>query len=224
MPVSLNALSSRYQQLSVRERILLLLVLVVLIYQLADTLLLSYQAGRADAVRAQINEAHAAQAQMAQEITEITGLLQNDPNKPLKARAESLKSTIDKSKRELRELARQLIAPGQMSGLLEQMLLEQGKLTLQRLETLGVAVLQERDAVNEDDEPTAAPEFPVYKHGFAIEFSGSYLDTLEYLETLEKLPQRFYWDRVDFKAQEYPINRVRIELHTLSLSEDWIGV
>jgi MSHA biogenesis protein MshJ len=48
--------------------------------------------------------------------------------------------------------------------------------------------------------------------------------TLRYLQALEKLPWRFFWDSVSYQVMEYPDSVVRLELHTLSLSEDWIGV
>ena len=48
--------------------------------------------------------------------------------------------------------------------------------------------------------------------------------TLRYLQALEALPWRFFWDSVDYQVIAYPQSTVRLKLHTLSLSEDWIGV
>jgi MSHA biogenesis protein MshJ len=53
---------------------------------------------------------------------------------------------------------------------------------------------------------------------------GNYLDVLAYLHALEALPYRFYWRVLELKSTEYPVNRVRIELGTLSMDREWIGI
>jgi MSHA biogenesis protein MshJ len=47
---------------------------------------------------------------------------------------------------------------------------------------------------------------------------------LAYLHALESLEWRFYWRLLELESTAYPRNRVRIELSTLSLDRDWIGV
>jgi MSHA biogenesis protein MshJ len=53
---------------------------------------------------------------------------------------------------------------------------------------------------------------------------GGYLDVLNYLQKVEALPWRFYWQVLELKAAEYPLNRVRIRLNTLSMDKEWLGV
>ncbi|MDP6415432.1 MAG: MSHA biogenesis protein MshJ, partial [Gammaproteobacteria bacterium] len=62
-----------------------------------------------------------------------------------------------------------------------------------------------------------------YKHGFEIEFEGTYFACLEYLRAVESLPWRFYWQVLELTVDEYPSNRIRLEVSTLSLDEEWIG-
>ena len=47
---------------------------------------------------------------------------------------------------------------------------------------------------------------------------------LAYLRALEALPWRFYWKTFDLSTTQYPTNRVRIELSTLSMDRAWLGV
>lgn len=63
-----------------------------------------------------------------------------------------------------------------------------------------------------------------YVHPVEIVVEGTYLDVLAYLHALEKLEWRFYWRLLELETTTYPRNRVRIELSTLSLDKDWIGV
>ena len=57
-----------------------------------------------------------------------------------------------------------------------------------------------------------------------LRVEGSYLDCLEYLRSVERLPWHLYWARLELKAGEYPSNTFLIEVRTLSLDKEWIGV
>lgn len=63
-----------------------------------------------------------------------------------------------------------------------------------------------------------------YMHPVEIVIEGSYLDILAYLRALEGLDWQFYWKNLDLISVDYPLNRVRIELGTLSMDKEWIGV
>ena len=70
--------------------------------------------------------------------------------------------------------------------------------------------------------PVGAPQ--LYRHGLALELSGSYLDAYAYLRELEALPWGLRWDRVSYEITERPIGRLVLHLHTLSKGPEWIGV
>jgi hypothetical protein len=69
---------------------------------------------------------------------------------------------------------------------------------------------------------SAAPT--LYRHSLVLELKGSYLDCLRYLAAVERLPWHIYWSRLELAADQYPVNDIRIEIATLSLDEEWIGV
>ena len=77
----------------------------------------------------------------------------------------------------------------------------------------------------------ARQEFPLAFRGgrkygldLELELEGPYLAVLAYLEDLEALPWRLYWQVLEIDVDDYPRNRIRIEVATLSLHEEWIGV
>ena len=47
---------------------------------------------------------------------------------------------------------------------------------------------------------------------------------LEYLRALERLRWRIYWQTLELDNTHYPLDRVRIELSTLSLDRTWLGL
>ena len=57
-----------------------------------------------------------------------------------------------------------------------------------------------------------------------LTLEGSYLDCLAYLQAVERLPWHLYWSRIEFKEDDYPRNAIMLELRTLSLDKEWIGV
>jgi len=63
-----------------------------------------------------------------------------------------------------------------------------------------------------------------YVHSLELVVEGSYLDVLRYLQSVEALPWRFYWQVLELKTTEYPLNRVRVRLNTLSMDKEWLGV
>ena len=75
-------------------------------------------------------------------------------------------------------------------------------------------------------EAAAAPPTDTgpYLHPVELIIEGNYLDIVSYLHALEALPWHFYWRVLELETKTYPRNRVRIELSTVSLEKEWIGV
>jgi MSHA biogenesis protein MshJ len=53
---------------------------------------------------------------------------------------------------------------------------------------------------------------------------GDFGSIVAYLRVLEGLPWKIHWQELELTAQDYPSNRVRIVIGSLSLSSDWIAV
>jgi MSHA biogenesis protein MshJ len=68
------------------------------------------------------------------------------------------------------------------------------------------------------------PDTGPYLHPVELVVEGNYLDIVTYLHALEALPWHFYWRVLELETKTYPRNRVRIELNTVSLEKEWIGV
>src|SRR5690606_2511871 len=86
----------------------------------------------------------------------------------------------------LRQMTRELVEPNEMAALLERVLEQTGRLRLVGMETLPA------DPVVAEGEETG-----YYRHGLAVDVRGSYLDTLKYLEALERLRWQFFWHSVE---------------------------
>jgi len=68
------------------------------------------------------------------------------------------------------------------------------------------------------------PDQGPYVHTVVLVLQGRYLDTLAYLQALERLPWHFYWQTLDLDATHYPVTRVTVTLGTVSMSREWIDL
>ena len=69
-----------------------------------------------------------------------------------------------------------------------------------------------------------APADGVYQHGIEIRLAGSYNALLNYLEELERMPQRVMWNHVSLTVEKYPRNVMVLRVYTLSLDRNWLVV
>jgi MSHA biogenesis protein MshJ len=121
-----------------------------------------------------------------------------------------------------------LVDPKQMRFVLEELISKQAGLKLVSATNLEPRPLFEDAKSPEEDQTDGAAQKSdapkLYRHTLLLTLEGSYLDCLTYLQAVERLPWHLYWGRLEFQAGEYPRNTITIELRTLSLDKEWIGV
>lgn len=138
-----------------------------------------------------------------------------DPNQTNKNELVELKAEYEHLQEQMMKGEKSFVPPHLMAVALGDILNQNSQLTLIKLDTLPVATLIKSKQAQKN---------PIYKHGLEITFSGSYLDTLNYLKALEALPWHFIWESVDFQVKDYPIAETTIKTYTLSFKENWLGV
>jgi len=227
----IDVLSSRFDALTVRERVMVLILVLATLAGAWFNLLWYPQSVFQGQIKNDIREID---GQIELLDTRLSGLVkqaERDPNEKIKRELEQLKRFITEMEGQIKGTTAALIEPREMAQLLEQMLLSNDALQLVRLSTLKTAPLMggqkadaEKSATPVIDDPASVAEKNIYRHVFVIEFEGSYLAMLNYLKALEALPGRFFWDGIELTVTDYPTARVKLQLHTLSLSEGWIGV
>ncbi len=199
--------------LSVRERLLVLLTALVLIIALWHTLLmqpLQQKAARSRVELLALEQRIAdANRSLEEQILQLAG-----GGDDQRTRIASLHRRIDEINETLGNHAAELIDPSEMAQVLEGVLKEQSRLTLLRIRNTTP------DSLSSTEDPDAVT---FYRHGLEIEVEGTYAACLEYLSAIEALPWRFYWQVLELDVIDYPRNRIRIEVGTLSLDEEWIG-
>ena len=201
---------------------LVLAALVAVAYQLGDLVILDRQYQRVEQINREIATDNRTIANLNTELQLVATRAQADPNARLRSDVSRMREQLTGLRAQLVEATAGMISPRDMARFLEQLLVQDSSLTMMQLRTLDAAPLLPADADAKKDVTVRGPT--LYRHAFEIAFSGGYLATLRYMQALESLPWRFVWDSVDYEVVDYPNSVVRLRLHTLSLSEDWIGV
>lgn len=142
-----------------------------------------------------------------------------DPNIDLRKRIKKIRSELFDIDSQLKVLTDRLISPREMANVIETMLLENTNMQLVQLKGSGAESLLDGTLSNEETSSKG-----LYRHGIRVVFNGSYLDTLSYLKALETLPIEFLWDRLQIHVESYPQTQIILDIYTLSLSKDWVGV
>jgi MSHA biogenesis protein MshJ len=147
----------------------------------------------------------------------------DDPAGIARAQEKKLKATLDEVNAKLAATSAGLIPPERMVQVIRDVLDRQHDVTLVSLHNKAVADLIEPVPGETPGAPPPESAGP-YMHPVELVLEGRYLDVLAYLQALEALPWRFYWKVLELRTTAYPINRVRIELGTLSMDKEWLGV
>ena len=212
-------LNQKINSLSLRERVLVLLAILIAMHQAWDSLLWQPLADQKDRMLSRESQGNDALLQTQVELKILTSKANADPDLATRQQIESLETQLASIGEQIDQTSASLVSPSEMAKLLEQLLISEKGLELIKLQTLESVPL-----ITSAEKETVTTNYQIYRHGFTIEFAGSYLATLKYIEALEQLPWTFFWDGIDYQVEEYPQSRVRLNLYTLSLSEGWIGV
>lgn len=229
----LKKIAEKIDSLSLRERAMVFIGVIAVIFTLWDSFLMSPLELEQKNAIASLNKKNAERMGL---ITQVQGAMEKnqiDPDTENIAKLKSLRSKLINVQADLESSTDKLVSPKEMPKILETVLHKTGGLTLNNLRSLGVTPLVSKEDdentnnknLNEGAKKLTADNIDnAYKHGLRIEFSGEYLTTLDYLKSLEELEWGFFWDNFELNVKEYPETKVSVEIFTLSLNEEWIGV
>lgn len=147
---------------------------------------------------------------------------QDDPDRAANDRLARLVQEQQQAQGEIEGLAGNLVTPYAMTQMLTTVLDRQPGLELIRVENRVPQPMRTASQVSGEDGET--PMAQVYKHGLIIEMQGDYFSLLNYLNYLENLSERFFWDQVHYLQSGWPDATITLELHTLSTEEGFVGV
>lgn len=155
------------------------------------------------------------QASSADTSAKIKTLKENIPKleQQLKQAAEEAQKKLNVIGTENGTISTKILSSSQTVTVIHDLLKNTGGLKLIQLENL---------PTREVALPQSAAK--VFEHIIAIKFQGDYFSTMSYLQAIENLKWKLFWDVIEYKVINYPIAEVTLYIHTISNVEDWINV
>lgn len=209
--------------LTLRERIIVLLAAILVLYGLWYLLWFSVASSQVSTARAGIESAREELQKTDRQIEQFTRVGGST--------AERLNRDLERAQRRLTAAEQQLsrtnsalINADQLTLVLQEMLAESSALTLLELVTLPVQVERLDEQLGSTSKPTANTGVQVYRHTVLLTVRGRYFEILDLLDKLESKPWRFYWQSLRYEVQHYPDANVQIRVYSLSAEEGLLGV
>lgn len=205
-------LESRLTALSLRERGMILAAALVAMYVVWDLSVLGplnlRESQTLESLRA-LGEDRATGETVASTIGDLGARIQSA--RVSEARAKSELAALEET---LSDQTRALITPQRMPAVLRDLLSRQSGLAL-----ISLTALPSRPLIA----PASASSPGVFVHSYEILLSGDYMSVVDYLRSLESMPWKVYWNRIELQTDSYPRNRVRVVVATLSLESRSLG-
>jgi MSHA biogenesis protein MshJ len=222
VPENWKMVRDRIDRMTLRERIIFLAAAIGVVFLLIDTLLVSPVLVKRKAAL----EQHARQELELRSIgTRLQALARSTPQDPdslNRARIAELNAKLAALDADIKSQSALVISAERMRAVLQQLLASRPGLELVELKTLPQSVI----TTGRDGSPagSAVPSAAIYKHGVQLSVRGRYLDLLAYLKSIEQMPVRLYWDKLDAVVVEHPMMLMHITLYTVSLDKAWMQV
>lgn len=222
MKERLQALMQKVDDMTLRERGLVFLSLVFVVYLLWSTALMGPLEKEQQALLKRMNQMQSEITTLEHQIQGIISRGKRDPDAPVREQLALYQDELEQVNDYIDSTVGSLIKPQQMAKVLEEVLTRDTRLTLLKVESLGSEPLISAEV--EEGGAAAGIDVGIYRHGLRLEFEGDYLSALAYLKAVQALPWALYWDGFDIVSVKYPKAHITIDVHTLSLQEGWIGV
>lgn len=224
-----QAWSARWDELSKRERVLLLVTAIAVPTVLIYVLLIEQPLQSLQNTPKQI-------AAIEKEIKHQQRLLEfleskevKDPNVAARAELKSLRQKLNEANENVRQAAKNLVSPQHMLTLLRSVLENEQGAELISVRSLPVQNVQLGQTDQGEGEQVIGEEKPntttaeIYMHPFEVELQGNYQGVYDYLRKVEQLDGVFFWDLLEYGVEEYPTAKIKIQIHTLSYEAGWLG-
>ena len=204
-----------------RQRVFLLIAVVAVLFTLWDAVFM--RSVKDDKKQAGSNFEMLEKQVLALELQAQATLkrLAEDPNLKRRKRKAELEEQLADLEARFSERTADLIQPSEMVRVIKELLNRETTLELVRLESLAAEPLLSPEESGSED---ASSRISVFRHGLRIEMVGDYLSALRYLQAVEALPWKFFWESLKYDVEEHPRGRITLKVLSLSTEEGWIGV
>lgn len=226
MPPAITTIFEKIDGRVLRERVLIFLTLLALIFLVWNFLVQAKFDRERDALQAEAEKIASEQKTLETQMSTLAMAMASDPAIAKTNIINKLNTDISAVESRLSGLSQGLISAEQLPEVLEEVLLRTSSVKLLQVRTLAATELQlvtaTPDSNNEGMSATGGTG--VYRHGVLIRVAGSYSQLIQLMVEIEALQWKFYWESLDYTVKQYPNAEIDIRVFTLSSEEGLLGV
>jgi len=228
-----------FDALAQREKIIVSLVMLALVVMLMQLTAMDPLLRERDKTQKAVQQSALEINALQLEVQSLNQAIVAGPKKQKQQQLQALQQDVTRLDEQIAKTTTAMIPPRLMTDVLRDVLKLRSDIRLLSLENLVPVPL-----LSDDNSPAAgAPGQPpraqkdstaaaiaeessvgLYRHGITLVFEGDYMATLQFLQTLEQKPWRFFWHQLQYSVEKYPTARVTLTLYTLSPERAWLGV
>ncbi len=221
MTVSYQQLKSRFDTLSQRERLIVFVAALVAIAYVWWMVFANPQMQSISGISKDVTRLEAENQTSRVLVAQLQQRIDTGVNRTKELELERLQEEMEAVAQELENSTRAMIGPEKMFAFMRDLVSQETNLKLLGLKRLRVEGVMTNQGA---DQPVEDQLADVYRHYMEVSFSGSYMDILDYVKSLEAAEWRFLWDHIEITADKYPGLSVTLRLSTLSMKKSWVGV
>lgn len=221
LAAKISRLAQWLDGISLRERAMIFIAVLATGLFCSNALFFSPQGSRRGGIEMQIAELHSTLTALRSQAEAIKARGQTDPDQEQRTRLQKLKTELDRLDQRLKVSTIDLISPRDMAEVLRGLLIRQEGMRLVRLENFPAQDLF--PTADNENGTDGTKKIRLYRHPMRIVFSGTFLQVLEYLQSLENFPRKLFWDDLEIVVNNHPQAEISLTVHTLSLRKGWIG-
>lgn len=224
------ALSYKVNNLKTRERVLLFIVLLSVVYVIWQIFLIDPLVATSNDLESKKQNLIKANDVLNKEYIELTKNLDQTKIGNLSQQIKELNQENKELEEKIEKVTQYLIPPDKMLNVLRGLLAEEKNIKLVSLKNIEEVplfseLLNKDEQTNEQSQEKGnllKEQLYIYKHGIELELEGRFFDILHFLYELEKLKWNIIWDKFEYEVVNYPTAKIKINLFTISLSTKWL--
>jgi MSHA biogenesis protein MshJ len=219
MPPKIQVYIDRVDALSLRERAMIFVAICAVIVGFVLNGLLDPSFARQ---KAYANTLTVQQQEIAALQVQFGALMQaraRDARSLERPDYSAAKKKLAELERSIQERQREMVRSDRMAALLTELLRSSRNLEIQGMRSLAASPIETGAATGSQANPSS-----LYRHGLEMTVAGQYLDLLNYLAAIEKLPVKIFWGGMAIDASMYPRNVLKLTVYTLSPDKTWLQI
>ena len=212
-----DLLQERHAGLSLREKMLVLVTVVVIVLFLGVNFVVEPLYKEYTTLKSQQEATKQSISAVELEVANIEAKLNADPLAKLEDELSLLTVAHEAQVKRLEGFRLSLVASDEMSRLVKALVNENKHLSVLSLKSKSPEAI-----LFKDNDSTKQPL--LYRHSMAIKLQGRYFALLDFMKNIEAKNKSVLWSDINYRVEDYPKAIISFEIFTISTDKEFIGV